>query len=123
MRVGVVVVVQLLPLGGLSVGNHLETFHCGGAAYKSMWSAIRDAKQYVILETYTLGDDAIGERTVAELAVRFACAAVAAASPCALFSPLRFHRMHSKTLPFHIRRVRVAYAACGTERLSCAFGV
>jgi len=53
---------RLFPLGGTSVGNTVELYFDGDAAFTDMLAAIDRAKQRVWLETYIIEDDALGQR-------------------------------------------------------------
>lgn len=57
----------LWPLGGLSLGNQVEVLAEGESVFAAMWRAIASAEREVLMTTYTLEPDAVGERTIAEL--------------------------------------------------------
>jgi cardiolipin synthase len=55
---------KLRPLGGASTGNRIEAFTDGDAVFEAMWAAIDGARRRVVVETYRLGDDRVGRRTL-----------------------------------------------------------
>jgi cardiolipin synthase len=63
----------LRPIGSFSAGNAVEIFTDGDALFDSLWSAIAGAEESVLLNTYILDPDGVGERTrdlLAQAAVR-----------------------------------------------------
>jgi phosphatidylserine/phosphatidylglycerophosphate/cardiolipin synthase-like enzyme len=55
---------RLATLGDFSSGNEIKIYAIGDNAFRSIWHEIRHAKRSVYVETYTLDDDAVGQRTV-----------------------------------------------------------
>lgn len=58
---------RLAPLGTVSLGNRVSVFATNDAAFESMWRAIGNARKSVVLETYTIDPDVVGERTLQAL--------------------------------------------------------
>lgn len=51
----------------MSLGNRVSVFSTNDAAFESMWRAIGSARKSVVLETYTIDPDVVGERTLQAL--------------------------------------------------------
>jgi len=58
---------MLRPLGAVSQGNTVRVFTDGDEVFEAMWAAIAGAEQSVLLTTYILEPDRVGERTLSEL--------------------------------------------------------
>jgi len=54
-------------LGGVSTGNHVEVCCDGDLLLESLWRDIDRATKSVLIETYCLGSDPVGRRTVESL--------------------------------------------------------
>lgn len=57
----------LRPLGAVSQGNRVRVLIDGDEVFEAMWAAIAAAERSVVLTTYILEPDRVGERTLAEL--------------------------------------------------------
>src|SRR5262245_41031196 len=57
----------LRPLGAVSQGNTVRVLTDGDEVFESMWAAIARAERSVVLTTYILEPDRVGERTLLEL--------------------------------------------------------
>jgi cardiolipin synthase len=57
----------LRPLGAVSQGNTVRVLTDGDEVFESMWAAIAGAARSVLLTTYILEPDRVGERTLLEL--------------------------------------------------------
>ena len=57
----------LRPLGAVSQGNSVRVLTDGDEVFESMWAAIAGAQRSVLLTTYILEPDRVGERTLSEL--------------------------------------------------------
>jgi cardiolipin synthase len=66
----------LRPLGAVTLGNRIEVLADGDLAFEAMWQAVDEARRSVVLNTYILENDRVGERTIAGLtaAARRGCA-------------------------------------------------
>lgn len=58
---------HLIPLGGVSSGNFIKIIHDGDEAFHNIIQAIKDAKKNIMIETYILADDSLGELLQKEL--------------------------------------------------------
>jgi cardiolipin synthase len=57
----------LRPLGAVSQGNTVRVLTDGDEVFEAMWAAIAGAERSVLLTTYILEPDRVGERTLSEL--------------------------------------------------------
>ena len=57
----------LRPLGAVSLGNQIRVHSEGDELFERLWLSLRAARQHVILDTYILEPDSLGERTLSEL--------------------------------------------------------
>jgi cardiolipin synthase len=57
----------LRPLGAVSLGNAVRVLTDGDEVFEAMWAALAAARHSVILTTYILEPDRVGERTLLEL--------------------------------------------------------
>jgi len=57
----------LRPLGAVSQGNRVRVLIDGDEVFEAIWAAIAGAARSVVLTTYILEPDRVGERTLAEL--------------------------------------------------------
>ena len=57
----------LRPLGAVSQGNGVRVLTDGDEVFESLWSAIAGAQRSVLMTTYILEPDRVGERTLLEL--------------------------------------------------------
>lgn len=58
---------MLRPLGAVSQGNRVRVLTDGDEVFETMWAAIAAAREAVLLTTYILELDRVGERTLNEL--------------------------------------------------------
>jgi len=58
---------SLLPLGAVSMGNHVRVLSDGDEVYRRMWRAIEEAQWEVLMSTYILQPDSVGLRTLQRL--------------------------------------------------------
>lgn len=58
---------QLRPLGAVSLGNQVRVLFDGDEVFEGMWAAIAGARSEVLLATYILEPDRVGQRTLEEL--------------------------------------------------------
>jgi cardiolipin synthase len=58
---------MLRPLGAVSQGNSVRVMTDGDEVFEAMWAAIASAERSVLLTTYILEPDRVGERTLSEL--------------------------------------------------------
>ncbi|KYQ94296.1 phospholipase D [Tieghemostelium lacteum] len=55
---------KLSSLGSHSHGNSVTIFNSGDEAFQAMWDSIENAKESILLETYTIEMDDIGRKTI-----------------------------------------------------------